>query len=101
MTTIVTDNCRGCRFTDCVTVCPVECFHYDDDMLYIDPVVCIDCSACVPECPVGAIFELDDLPEGKEEWIEINAKRASKLPVCEGKMEPLPGAHERKAELGL
>ena len=57
MTTVVTDNCRGCRFTDCVSVCPVEAFHVDDEMLYINPDVCIDCSACVPECPVEAIFE--------------------------------------------
>ena len=70
MTTIVTDNCHGCRYTDCVTVCPVECFHFDDDMLYIDPEVCIDCSACIPECPVQAIFEEDDLPEDKQEWID-------------------------------
>ena len=46
MTTVVTDNCRGCRFTDCVAVCPVEAFHMDDEMLYINPDVCIDCSAC-------------------------------------------------------
>ena len=56
MTTVVTDNCRGCRFTDCVSVCPVEAFHVDDEMLYINPDVCIDCSACVPECPVEAIL---------------------------------------------
>ncbi|MGH8473216.1 MAG: indolepyruvate ferredoxin oxidoreductase subunit alpha, partial [Gammaproteobacteria bacterium] len=60
MTTIVTDNCLLCRFTDCVTVCPVNCFHGDDEMLYIDPEVCIDCSACVPECPVHAIYEGED-----------------------------------------
>ena len=71
MTTVVTENCKGCRFTDCVEVCPVACFHYDDEMLYIDPDVCIDCSACIPECPVEAIFEEDDLPEGQEKWVEI------------------------------
>jgi len=101
MTTVVTDNCNGCRFTDCVEVCPVECFHYDDTMLYIDPDVCIDCSACIPECPVEAIYEEYDLPEEKHQWIEINASRAPDLPVCAEPMEPLPGAEERKAELGF
>ena len=101
MTTIVTDNCKGCRFTDCVTVCPVACFHNDDEMLYIDPDVCIDCSACIPECPVQAIFEDDDIPEDKKQWIQINAERAPKLPVCDEQMDPLPGAEARKKELGF
>ncbi len=100
MTTLVTDNCKGCRFTDCVTVCPVECFHYDGEMLYIDPDVCIDCSACIPECPVEAIYEEEDLPEDKQQWIQINAERASKLPVIGEKMDPLPDAEERKSKLG-
>ena len=55
MTTVVTDNCNGCRFTDCVAVCPVECFHYDDNMLYIDPDVCIDCSACIPDMRIDLL----------------------------------------------
>jgi ferredoxin len=101
MTTVVTDNCRKCRFTECVSVCPVQCFHCDDEMFYIDPKVCIDCSACVPVCPVSAIYEKCDLPEDKSGWIEINATRSASLPVCTGPMEPLPGALERKAELGF
>ena len=101
MTTVVTDNCRGCRFTDCVAVCPVECFHYDDEMLYIDPEVCIDCSACIPECPVQAIYEEDDLPEEKRKWVKINAERAAELPSCTESMEPLPGAEQRKTDLGF
>jgi len=101
MTTVVTDNCQGCRFTDCVAVCPVECFHYDDQMLYIDPDVCVDCSACIPECPVQAIYEEDDLPEDKKQWVEINAEKAPDLPVCSEPMDPLPGAEERKAALGF
>ena len=76
MTTVVTDNCRGCRFTDCVSVCPVEAFHVDDEMLYINPDVCIDCSACVPECPVEAIFSEDEVPSNQIAFIEINAKGA-------------------------
>jgi Indolepyruvate ferredoxin oxidoreductase, alpha and beta subunits len=101
MTTIVTDNCKGCRFTDCVAVCPVDCFHHDNEMLYIDPNVCIDCSACIPECPVQAIYEEDDIPDDKKHWIAINAERAPQLPVCDEKMEPLPGAEERKTALGF
>jgi ferredoxin len=101
MTTIVTDNCQGCRFTDCVTVCPVNCFHGDDEMLYIDPDVCIDCSACIPTCPVQAIYEGDDIPEDKKHWIAINAERAPNLPVIDEKQEPLPTAEARKAALGF
>lgn len=101
MTTIVTDNCQGCRFTDCVTVCPVNCFHGDDEMLYIDPDVCIDCSACIPVCPVQAIYEGDSIPEDKKPWIAINAERAPNLPVIDEKQEPLPTAEARKAALGF
>ncbi len=101
MATVITDNCQKCRFTDCVEVCPVECFHYDDGMLYIDPEVCLDCSACIPECPVQAIFEEDDLPEDQKKWIELNASRAADLPICSEPMEPLEGAEERKEELGF
>ena len=101
MTTVVTENCQKCRYTDCVAVCPVECFHYDDEMLYIDPEVCIDCAACITECPVKAIFEEDDLPEDQHQWIEINATKAPDLPVLLAPMDPLPGAEERKDELGF
>ncbi len=100
MTTLVTDNCQRCRFTDCVTVCPVACFHGDAEMLYIDPNVCIDCGACVPECPVHSIYEEKDLPDDKRHWIAINAERAPNLPVVEEKQEPLPTAEARKKELG-
>jgi ferredoxin len=101
MTTIVTGNCQRCRFTDCVTVCPVACFHGDDEMLYIDNEVCIDCGACIPECPVQAIYEESDIPDDLREWIDINAERAPGLPVIEDKQDPLPGAEERRAELGF
>ncbi len=100
MTTVVTGNCQNCRFTDCVTVCPVACFHGDDQMLYIDNEVCIDCGACIPECPVQAIYEESDLPDDLLEWVAINAERAPNLPVIEDKQEPLPGAEERRAALG-
>lgn len=101
MTFVVTDNCKGCRFTDCVAVCPVDCFHGDADMLYIDPEECIDCGACVPECPVEAIFDENDLPADKRDWIKVNADRAAGLPVVAEKGDPLDGAEERKKNLGF
>lgn len=101
MTHVVTANCQACRFTDCVTVCPVACFHGDDERLYIDPDVCVDCSACIPACPVGAIKEEFDLSDDEEQWIKINASRASDLPVVRSKQVPLPTAEARRSELGL
>ena len=73
MTYVVTGNCQRCRFTDCVVVCPVDCFHGDAEMLYIDPGECIDCGACVPECPVDAIFDEAELPEKWVHFTKINA----------------------------
>ena len=101
MTYVVTDNCPSCRFTDCVSVCPVDCFHGDGDMLYIDPEECIDCGACEPECPVEAIFEDTDVPEGQEKWIELNAEKAAELPVVAEKQDELPSAAAKKASLGF
>ena len=101
MTFIVTSNCQRCRFTDCVAVCPVECFHGDQEMLYIDPDECIDCGACVPECPVEAIYDESELPDDQAKWLEINAKRAPDLPVVTEQGEPLPTAQARRRELGL
>ena len=101
MTFVVTDNCQRCRFTDCVAVCPVDCFHGDDEMLYIDPNECIDCGACVPECPVEAIFDETQLADDKKDWIKINADKAVGLPVINAKQDALPGAEERKEKLGF
>ena len=101
MTFIVIDNCKDCRFTDCVAVCPVDCFHSDNDMLYIDPEECIDCGACVPEWPGEAIYEESQVPEDKVEWIAINAEKAPKLPVINETGDPLPTAEERKTKLGF
>jgi ferredoxin len=83
-----------------VTVCPVSCFHGDDEMLYVDQGVCIDCKACIPACPVGAILDFDELPEGKEEWLTINAEKAPVLPQVFEKQNPLPTAEARARELG-
>ena len=101
MTFVVTDNCQRCRFTDCVAVCPVDCFHGDDEMLYIDPNECIDCGACVPECPVEAIFDETQLPDEKKQWITTNAEKAGGLPVINSKQDPFPGADERQEKLGF
>lgn len=101
MTFVVTDNCQRCRFTDCVAVCPVDCFHGDDEMLYIDPNECIDCGACVPECPVEAIFDETQLPDDKKNWIKLNADKVVGLPVINAKQDPYPGAEERKEKLGF
>ena len=97
---IVTDNCQRCRFTECVTVCPVACIHGDDEMLYIDNVQCVDCGACVPACPVHAIYEQSDLPADQENWIAVNAARSAQLPVISEKQTPLPSAEDRRRELG-
>lgn len=89
MAVVVTDKCRDCRYTECVTVCPVSCFHGDDRMLYIDPNDCIQCQACVPVCPVQAIFDEADLPPEYASWVALNAERAALLPVIEEKQIPL------------
>lgn len=98
---VVTGNCEKCRFTDCVAVCPVDCFHGDEGMLYIDPDECIDCGACEPECPVEAIFEESEVPDDQQQWIQINAEKAPNLPVVAEQEDPLPTAEEKKAALGL
>ena len=74
MTHVVTEACIRCKYTDCVTVCPVDCFHEGPNFLAIDPEECIDCTLCVSECPVDAIFRDVDLPKGMEEYPELNAR---------------------------
>lgn len=101
MTAVVTENCDACRFTECVSVCPVACFHGDASMLYVDPAACIDCTACVPVCPVQAIYMEDQLPPELVHWKDVNSARAPELPVVSRTVQPLPGAEARRAELGL
>jgi ferredoxin len=101
MAYVVTENCAGCRFTDCVEVCPVSCFHGNGERVYIDPGACIDCGACVPLCPVKAISEEFDLTGDREEWVQINAAIAPTLPVIRKKQPSLEGAQARKAALGF
>lgn len=94
MTFVVTEQCIRCKFTDCVEVCPVDCFHEGPNFLVIDPEVCIDCALCVPECPVDAIYDENDLPEDMEDFVEINARLAAEWPQISERREPLPGADE-------
>jgi len=101
MTFVVTDHCQRCRYTDCVAVCPVDCFHGDDEMLYIDPTTCIDCGACVPECPVEAIYEEGTVPLELAHWLPVNAERAARLPVINQKCDPHPSASARAREFGF
>jgi ferredoxin len=89
MTHVVCQACFGCRYTDCVVVCPVECFYEGEQMLYIHPDECIDCEACVPECPVEAIFHQDNVPEDQKPFIELNAEMAPQCPVITEKKPPL------------
>ncbi|MCH2668407.1 MAG: ferredoxin family protein [Gammaproteobacteria bacterium] len=81
MTYVVTDSCIKCKLTDCVEVCPVDCFHEGPNMLVIDPEECIDCTLCEPECPVEAICSEDEIPEGQEEFLELNAELSQNWPV--------------------
>ncbi len=101
MPTVVTGNCEDCRYTECVTVCPVSCFHGDDRMLYINQDVCIDCKACIPVCPVEAISDADDATDDLQAWLVLNTDRAPLLPRIESKLPLLATADEKKAGLGF
>src|SRR6185503_2091639 len=102
---VVTSKCQGCKFTDCVEVCPVACFYEIDNQLIIHPDECIDCTACVAECPVEAIYAEGDLPETYRSDTELNAAEAKRVKevgqeAILKKKDPLPTATERKAQLG-
>ena len=101
MVHVVTDHCEDCRYTECVSVCPVDCFHGSAQRLYIDPDVCIDCAACVPMCPVKAITDSFDLETGAEALVERNRERSRALPVVDEKTSPLPTAEARRTALGF
>jgi len=92
MAYVVTENCIRCKYTDCVEVCPVDCFHEGPNFLVIDPDECIDCTLCVPECPVNAIFAEDDLPDEQRQFVQINAELAKKWPVITEKKDAPPDA---------
>jgi ferredoxin len=105
MAHVVTTKCVGCKFTDCVEVCPVACFYEMDNQLVIHAEDCIDCTACVAECPVEAIYAEADVPSEFQANTEFNAAEARRLKdsgaaAIVKKKEPLPTATARKAELG-
>ena len=81
MTYVVTEDCIKCLHTDCVEVCPVDCFHIGPNFMVIDPDECIDCTLCEPECPVEAIFAEDELPDGMENFIVLNEELSREWPV--------------------
>ena len=80
MTHVVTESCIKCRYTDCVDVCPVDCFRVGPNFLVIDPDECIDCAVCIPECPVNAILAEEDVPAEQQHFTQINAELAKKWP---------------------
>lgn len=94
MTFVVTDSCINCKYTDCVEVCPVDCFHEGENFLAIDPDECIDCALCEPECPVNAIVSEDELSEDQKQFLEINAEQSKKWPVINVSKGGLPDAKE-------
>jgi ferredoxin len=96
MTYVVTESCVKCKYTDCVDVCPVDCFREGPNMLVIDPDECIDCTLCVAECPVEAIFAEDDVPTGQKAFIPLNAELSKAWkPIVERKPAP-PDADDWK-----
>ncbi len=94
MTFVVTEACIKCKLTDCVEVCPVDCFHEGPNMLVIDPDECIDCTLCEPECPVEAIYSEDELPAGQESFLELNRELAAEWPVITEMKDPPEDADE-------
>lgn len=96
MTFVVTEACIKCKYTDCVEVCPVDCFHEGPNMLVIDPEECIDCTLCEPECPVEAIFSEDEVPPDQQQFLELNAELSKEWPVLAKAKEPPPDADEWK-----
>ena len=87
MTFVVNENCIKCKYTDCVEVCPVDCFHEGPNMLVIDPEECIDCTLCEPECPIDAILSEDDLSEDKQHLVALNTELSRDWPVITEKID--------------
>jgi ferredoxin len=96
MTFVVTEACIKCKYTDCVEVCPVDCFHEGPNMLVIDPEECIDCTLCEPECPVEAIVSEDDVPADQQQFLKLNAELAKNWPVITKAKSPPADADEWK-----
>jgi len=97
MAFVVTEPCIKCKYTDCVSVCPVACFKEGANMLVINPDECIDCGVCVDECPVNAIFPEEEVPDKWQEYIEINKRLSEIWPTIEAGKDALDTAEEFKA----
>ena len=101
MTHVVTESCIRCKYTDCVGVCPVDCFREGPNFLTIDPDECIDCAVCIPECPVNAIYAEEDLPQDQRHMTALNAELAtSGWPSITKRKAPLPDADDWKDKTG-
>jgi|SRR5699024_577630 len=94
MTHVVTESCIKCKYTDCVEVCPVDCFHEGPNFLVIDPEECIDCMLCIPECPVEAIYPDDEVPADQQDFFRINAELSQRWPVITEMKDPPPDAKQ-------
>lgn len=97
MTFVVTESCIRCKYTDCVDVCPVDCFREGNNFLVIDPDECIDCHLCVPECPVDAIYPDDELPQDQQHFLQRNAELAKKWPMISSS-KPAPADADKWAQ---
>ena len=98
MTYVVTDACIRCKYTDCVAVCPVDCFREGVNMLVIDPDECIDCAVCVPECPANAIIA--DTEDAAQAWVELNSTYSKQWPEIVKQIAPLADADAWKDVAG-
>lgn len=98
MAFVVTSACVGCKDTECVTVCPVDCFYEGPNTLVIDPDECIDCALCEPACPVKAIYAEDEVPESEIPFIALNAEKVSQYENITDKKEPLAHASPYSVE---
>ncbi len=101
MTHVVSESCIRCKYTDCVDVCPVDCFREGPNMLVIDPDECIDCAVCIPECPVNAIYAEEDVPSDQVHMIALNVELArSGWPSITKRKMPMPDADDWKEKTG-
>ena len=104
MTYVVVESCIKCKYTDCVDVCPVDCFREGPNMLVIDPDECIDCTLCVAECPVEAIYAEDDVPENQRAFLKLNAELSKVWPTITEKKDAPADADDwkdKKDKVGL
>ena len=100
MTHVVTESCIRCKYTDCVDICPVDCFHEGANFLAIDPIDCIDCGLCIPECPLEAIEHEDNVPGDQQHMIELNAQLAKKWPSITKRKAAPPDADDWRDKTG-